>query len=139
MYFPLEKKEIWKNKTTGDCSFLYCLDRYEIPVCKNDIDIWFSSAIGMPCILVRSSASENHLCSNRNETIPRMCRDLQTRLNFVNEGQFLLISEASVADLNSRLKSSKLYAPFLQHRMFFHNQDRFYMEFVVVGPLYPIP
>lgn len=79
--------------------------RCEIPDCKNDIDIWFSSAIGMPCTLVRSYASENHLCSTRNKTIPRMCRDLQTRLNFVNEGQFLLISEASVADLNSRLKS----------------------------------
>ncbi|XP_073061585.1 molybdenum cofactor sulfurase-like [Primulina eburnea] len=79
--------------------------RYEIPVCKNDIDVWFSSAIGLPCTLVRSSASENHLCSNRNDTIPQMCRDLQTKLNFVNEGQFLLISEASVIDLNSRLKS----------------------------------
>lgn len=35
-----------------------------------------------------------------------MCRDVGARLNFVNEAQFLLISEESIADLNSRLKSN---------------------------------
>lgn len=35
-----------------------------------------------------------------------MCRDLGSRLNFVNEAQFLLVSEESIADLNSRLKSN---------------------------------
>ncbi|PIN09782.1 Molybdenum cofactor sulfurtransferase [Handroanthus impetiginosus] len=34
-----------------------------------------------------------------------MCREMEMRLNFVNEAQFLLVSEASVADLNDRLKS----------------------------------
>jgi molybdenum cofactor sulfurtransferase len=35
-----------------------------------------------------------------------MCRDGQSRLNFSNEAQFLLISEESVSDLNNRISSS---------------------------------
>lgn len=38
-----------------------------------------------------------------------MCRDVETRLNFVNEAQLLLISEESIADLNNRLSSSTSY------------------------------
>ncbi|KZV31597.1 molybdenum cofactor sulfurase-like [Dorcoceras hygrometricum] len=96
---------------------------------RNDIDNWFSCAIGFPCTLVRSSASENYLCSNRVKSIPRICRDLHTRLNFVNEGQYLLISEASVIDLNSRVKSSKPYAPLRNIKCSSINRDSFYLEF----------
>ncbi|GLT54981.1 hypothetical protein SLA2020_281390 [Shorea laevis] len=35
-----------------------------------------------------------------------MCRDGQSRLNFPNEAQFLLISKESVSDLNNRLSSN---------------------------------
>lgn len=43
-----------------------------------------------------------------------MCRDVETRLNFVNEAQFLLTLEESVSDLNNRLRSSMLHALFIQ-------------------------
>ncbi|KAG8386614.1 hypothetical protein BUALT_Bualt03G0166800 [Buddleja alternifolia] len=63
-----------------------------------------SNAVGQPCTLVRSYDSQNRRCSSRNGRVG-MCRDVETRLNFVNEAQFLLISEESVADLNNRLRS----------------------------------
>ncbi|KAK4493014.1 hypothetical protein RD792_000013 [Penstemon davidsonii] len=74
------------------------LNRYEVQFYRNEIDIWFSNAVGRPCTLVRSSGSQNNTCLNRR------CRDVEIRLNFVNEAQFLLISEESVADLNHRLR-----------------------------------
>lgn len=50
-----------------------------------------------------------------------MCRDVGARLNFVNEAQFLLVSEESIADLNSRLKSSMSFSssPFLNREQSF--------------------
>lgn len=71
----------------------------------NYIDIWFSNAVGQPCTLIRSSGEQSYACSNRNK-ISGLCRDLETKTNFVNEAQFLLISEESVNDLNTRLRSS---------------------------------
>lgn len=35
-----------------------------------------------------------------------MRRDMQSRVTFANEAQFLLISEESVSDLNNRISSS---------------------------------
>ncbi|KAL0443167.1 UNVERIFIED_CONTAM: Molybdenum cofactor sulfurase [Sesamum latifolium] len=78
--------------------------RYEVQGYGNEVDTWFSNAVGRPCTLVRSYAFQNHMCSNKNRNMG-MCRDLEARLNFVNEAQFLLISEESVADLNNRLRS----------------------------------
>ncbi|KAL0398999.1 UNVERIFIED_CONTAM: Molybdenum cofactor sulfurase [Sesamum radiatum] len=78
--------------------------RYEVQGYGNEVDTWFSNAVGRPCTLVRSYAFQNHMCSNKNRNMG-MCRDLEARLNFVNEAQFLLISEESIADLNNRLRS----------------------------------
>ncbi|KAK4398729.1 Molybdenum cofactor sulfurase [Sesamum angolense] len=78
--------------------------RYEVQGYGNEVDIWFSTAVGRPCTLVRSYAFQNHMCSNKNRSMG-ICRDLEAQLNFVNEAQFLLISEESVADLNNRLRS----------------------------------
>ncbi|XP_049413615.1 molybdenum cofactor sulfurase isoform X2 [Solanum stenotomum] len=79
--------------------------RYEVRSYNNEVDIWFSRAIDRPCTLLRNSSSQSHSCINKNGS-PGMCRDVGARLNFVNEAQFLLISEESIADLNSRLKSN---------------------------------
>lgn len=78
--------------------------RYEVQVYGDEIDNWFSNAVGRPCTLLRSSASKNYACSNRSRSV-RACGDDKSRLNFVNEAQFLLISEESVSDLNNRLSS----------------------------------
>lgn len=79
--------------------------RYEVRSYNNEVDIWFSRAIDRPCMLLRNSGSQSHSCIDKNGS-PGMCRDLGSRLNFVNEAQFLLVSEESIADLNSRLKSN---------------------------------
>lgn len=77
--------------------------RYEVLGYDNEIDCWFSNAIGRPCYLLRcSSRSCIRLNGSKNTGL---CRDVNTRLNFVNEAQLLLISEESVSDLNHRLNS----------------------------------
>ncbi|PWA45494.1 molybdenum cofactor sulfurase [Artemisia annua] len=77
--------------------------RYEVLGYDNEIDAWFSKAVGRPCYLLRSSSSSCiRLNKNKNTVI---CRDVDTRLNFVNEAQILLVSEESVSDLNHRLNS----------------------------------
>lgn len=79
--------------------------RYEVLGYDNKIDTWFSNAVGRSCYLLRSSSrSCTGLERSRNTGI---CRDINTRLNFVNEAQLLLVSEESVSDLNHRLKSIK--------------------------------
>ncbi|KAM7495726.1 hypothetical protein LguiB_030335 [Lonicera macranthoides] len=80
--------------------------RYEVRGYADVIDSWFGNAIGRPCTLLRScgSNSNTHLCSNKSRSVG-MCRDVESRLNFVNEAQFLLISEESVSDLNNRLST----------------------------------
>ncbi|XP_076912513.1 molybdenum cofactor sulfurase-like [Bidens hawaiensis] len=77
--------------------------RYEVTGYDNKIDNWFSNAVGRPCYLLRSSTKT---CTSLNRSQnPSICRDIKTRLNFVNEAQLLLISEESVSDLNHRLNS----------------------------------
>lgn len=76
--------------------------RYEVHGCGNEVNTWFSSAIGRPCSLLRHYPRQYHFCANKSDTIST-CRDVQSKLNFVNEAQFLLISEASLFDLNDRL------------------------------------
>ncbi|KAI7745708.1 hypothetical protein M8C21_022185 [Ambrosia artemisiifolia] len=78
--------------------------RYEAMGYDNKIDAWFSNVVGRPCYLLRSNSRS---CTSLNENQnPSICRDLKTRLNFVNEAQLLLISEESVSDLNYRLNST---------------------------------
>ncbi|THG16873.1 hypothetical protein TEA_020607 [Camellia sinensis var. sinensis] len=78
--------------------------RYKVRGYDNEVDTWFSNAVGRPCTLLRCLGSKNSLCLNKAKK-EGMCRDLETKLNFVNEAQFLLISEESVSDLNNRLSS----------------------------------
>lgn len=73
-----------------------------------DVNTWFSNATGRPCILLRSSSSNHHIHFKRENSVD-MCRDVKSRLNFSNEAQFLLISEESMSDLDSRVKSSTVY------------------------------
>ncbi|XP_049936458.1 retrovirus-related Pol polyprotein from transposon RE1 isoform X4 [Nymphaea colorata] len=76
--------------------------RYEFQVYNDEINQWFSEAIGCPCTLVRCCSSEVLPCTNGRTG--STCRDTDSKLNFVNEAQFLLVTEESVDDLNRRLK-----------------------------------
>ncbi|CAI9087998.1 OLC1v1022225C5 [Oldenlandia corymbosa var. corymbosa] len=75
--------------------------RFEVLGYHNEVDIWFSNAIGRPCTLVRSLRPQTYGCASG-----KLCGDYVTKMNFANEGQFLLISEESVSNLNNRLRSS---------------------------------
>ncbi|KAL4554583.1 hypothetical protein LXL04_037177 [Taraxacum kok-saghyz] len=83
--------------------------RYEVLGYDNNIDEWFSKAIGRPCYLLRSSCRNSNPL-NRTKNMAT-CRDVNTKLNFVNEAQVLLVSEESVSDLNSRLDSDRFVDP----------------------------
>ncbi|KAE9458442.1 hypothetical protein C3L33_09665, partial [Rhododendron williamsianum] len=85
----------------GDELDLYS-QRYEVRGYDNEVSIWFSNAVGRPCTLLRCSGSKNSFGSERGKT-KGMCGDVETKLNFVNGAQLLLISEESVSDLNKRL------------------------------------
>ncbi|CAO2815208.1 unnamed protein product [Amaranthus hypochondriacus] len=82
--------------------------RYEVQCYNQEFNNWFSNAITRPCVLWRSLASHCYL--NKQESAG-MCRDMRSSLSFVNEAQFLLISEASVTELNNRLKSKSSQIP----------------------------
>ncbi|KAK0597739.1 hypothetical protein LWI29_028205 [Acer saccharum] len=81
--------------------------RYEVHGYGDEVSLWFSKAIGRPCTLLRSSSSnsKSRVCLNKSKSFG-ICRDLDSRLNFTNEAQYLLISEESVSDLNRRLSSN---------------------------------
>ncbi|XP_048546129.1 molybdenum cofactor sulfurase [Triticum urartu] len=79
--------------------------RYEVESYDEKVNTWFSEAIGRHCTFMRCSSSKNSFCTSTGKN-GRLCRDTRSKLNFVNEGQLLLISEESVSDLNSRLSSS---------------------------------
>ncbi|KAL8144553.1 hypothetical protein V2J09_017585 [Rumex salicifolius] len=75
--------------------------RYEVLCYDEHVNSWFSDAVGRPCMLFRCSIPKHY--SNKRYT--NTCRDVETTLSFVNEAQFLLISEVSITDLNNRLCS----------------------------------
>ncbi|KDP25106.1 hypothetical protein JCGZ_22641 [Jatropha curcas] len=76
--------------------------RFEVHHYENDVNLWFSNAVGRPCTLLRYTGPKDHVCRNKNRGF-NMCRDVDNRSSFANEAQFLLISEESVSDLKNRL------------------------------------
>ncbi|BFG28744.1 hypothetical protein CerSpe_150180 [Prunus speciosa] len=78
--------------------------RYEVQSYKNEVNIWFSNAVGRPCTLFRCFSSNHNFCLN-NIKSASMGREVQSMLNFSNEAQFLLISEESVSDLSHRVST----------------------------------
>ncbi|OVA00053.1 Aminotransferase [Macleaya cordata] len=79
--------------------------RYEVQCYDNEINLWFTNAIARPCTLLRCFPSDHRCFVNESGSVG-MCRDIESKLNFVNEAQFLLVSEESVSELNSRLISN---------------------------------
>nr|XP_011460723.1 PREDICTED: molybdenum cofactor sulfurase isoform X2 [Fragaria vesca subsp. vesca] len=79
--------------------------RYEVQAYEKEINVWFSNAIGRPCTLLRCFSSKYNLGLNKSKSTD-ICRRMESMLNFSNEAQFLLISEESVSDLDSRLKTN---------------------------------
>jgi hypothetical protein len=76
------------------------------------INEWFSKALHRPCFLVRKGNDGPLGCKGvgyRKSLSSRKMFDKQNfckEISIVNEGQLLLVSKASVRDLNKRLGSS---------------------------------
>ncbi|XVF18302.1 hypothetical protein REPUB_Repub11eG0009600 [Reevesia pubescens] len=90
----------------GKEEFYLNSQRYEVGCYENEINQWFSNAVGQPCTLLRYCHSQYCCSLSKNDGSMGMCRDVDSRVNFANEAQFLLISEESVSDLNIRLCSN---------------------------------
>ncbi|XP_043688948.1 molybdenum cofactor sulfurase isoform X2 [Telopea speciosissima] len=104
--------------------------RYVVQGYSNEVDLWFTIAISRPCNLLRCYSSESHSCMN-NGGSAAMCRDVGSKLSFVNEAQFLLISEDSVSDLNTRLCSNVRNVR--QHQQIHIDPMRFRPNLVISG------
>jgi len=71
----------------------------------NDADRWLQEVLGQPCSLVRMRAPrqtksrKREMRANRHEKEP----PAKAELSFANEGQFLLVSEASVKSVADRM------------------------------------
>ncbi|KAK1284812.1 Molybdenum cofactor sulfurase [Acorus calamus] len=95
-----------QNLSCGEKEELELLgQRYQVQGYDDEVNMWFAEALARPCMLLRYCGSE-YLNPVTKKCRPQTCRDEQSRLNFVNEAQFLLISEESVCDLNDRLSSN---------------------------------
>ncbi|CAA6658051.1 unnamed protein product [Spirodela intermedia] len=79
---------------------------YEVQEYGKEVNEWFITAIARPCVLVRCQSFKYQDCSKKGDT-GNGCRDVKTKLNFVNEAQLLLISLDSIGDLNSRIRSKQ--------------------------------
>ena len=106
-----KKKSIihaWCGFIVWDIPIFIIGNRYQVVEYGKEINQWFSKAISRPCILVRChSIKYQHYL--KKGILGSACRDENTKLNFVNEAQLLLISSDSIGDLNCRLSSSMLF------------------------------
>ncbi|CAL0328717.1 unnamed protein product [Lupinus luteus] len=78
--------------------------RYKVYSYSNETNVWFSQAIGKPCTFLRYSSCDQDFLLNKTNGAAA-CRGAKSMLSFANEGQFLLVSEESVSDLNKRISS----------------------------------
>lgn len=99
--------------------------------------MWFTEAVGRPCTLIRCFGSENVCCRSTSGRLG-MCRDVQSKLNFVNEAQLLLVSEESVSNLNSRIISSMFFLEYSFYLYFvtWVNLYYFYLWLWLVEPVF---
>lgn len=67
---------------------------------------WFTEALGVSCTLVRKEPKILSLKSRRGRSVSRQGDSSTRELSFANEGQFLLVSKASVDELNRRVAAS---------------------------------
>lgn len=106
--------------------------RYEVQNYGSEVNMWFSEALGRPCTFVRCLASENDCRLDRGSK-GRQCRDINSKLNFANEAQLLLLSESSINDLNCRLRSNKQTSNSTSEKPAFVDAMRFRPNLVISG------
>lgn len=70
-----------------------------------EVTTWFTEALGVPCTLVRKEPKALLLKSQRGRPVSRQSDSIR-ELSFANEGQLLLVSKASVDELNRRVAAA---------------------------------
>ncbi|KAL0025505.1 hypothetical protein WJX77_007273 [Trebouxia sp. C0004] len=72
---------------------------------QEEVKVWFQQALGIRCCLVRQQPGSRKPISPSQAPWPgKGCdQDLGGHIGFANEGQFLLMNSASLADMNSRI------------------------------------
>jgi len=104
--------QIWLLHGNNYTDDLYCESRAQGNGYGVEVNEWFSKALHRPCFLVRKGNDGTLGCKGvgyRKSLSSRKMFDKQNfckELSFVNEGQLLLVSKASVKDLNKILGSS---------------------------------
>lgn len=88
-----------------DVGFDLCGERSKGKLSEEEVADWFTQALGTACTLVRKEPSSRQVRLSGGPCDLQTCKEAR-ELSFANEGQFLLISRASVDDLNHRASSS---------------------------------
>ncbi|KAL2641505.1 hypothetical protein R1flu_009092 [Riccia fluitans] len=86
-----------------------CANPAGASTCGPDASRWFSQALGISCNLIRRQA-KSRFSRRRGPVfsvgVTGMTEEGEKELSFANEGQFLLVSQDSVDDLNLRLNAA---------------------------------
>jgi len=71
-----------------------------------EVKAWFTEALGVPCTLARKESKALPLKSQRIRAGSQKSDTSIRELSFANEGQLLLVSKASVDELNRRVAAA---------------------------------
>lgn len=97
-------------QSNPECSVIngvkLCGNRLEGNRYGEEVTTWFTEALGVPCTLVRKEPNVFPLKSQRGRSISRQSDSSTRELSFANEGQLLLVSKASVDELNRRVAAA---------------------------------
>lgn len=83
-----------------------CGNRLEGNRYGEEVTKWFTEALGVPCTLARKESKALPLKSQRGRAASRKSITSVRELSFANEGQLLLVSKASVDELNRRVAAA---------------------------------
>lgn len=95
-----------KPKCTTSNGVMFCGNSVEGNRYGDEMAAWFTEALGVSCTLVRKEPKILSLKSRRGRSVSRQGDSSTRELSFANEGQFLLVSKASVDELNRRVAAS---------------------------------
>lgn len=93
---PLEIPASIDSQAHETCTVRVWADRVEATLAHAEINIWFSEYMGFACGLV-------YLAERQHRAIPNAAAAFDDEVSFADGAPLLLVSDASLADLNRRL------------------------------------
>jgi hypothetical protein len=95
---PLSLPPALEGPEFGTCSVRVWADTVEATLAPADVNIWFSEALGFACGLV-------YLASHQHRPVQNDAAQFDDEVSFADGAPVLLISDASLNELNGRLAS----------------------------------